>query len=132
MGRHVPDQPPDDSFELDLHPHELTGGTETGGPHFAPLELTLADYKEIHQQLQGLSNDELKRIPVLAEGSYLEPGGTYLDLRDENAQEFTALAGMTAGPDNLYIPKREVDYVLWNRLRGVHNPARLDEADPNG
>ena len=30
-----------------------------------------------------------------------------------------------AGPANWYVPKTEVDYQLWNRLIGVHNPERL-------
>ncbi|HKV59117.1 MAG TPA: hypothetical protein VJO32_12585 [Ktedonobacteraceae bacterium] len=27
-----------------------------------------------------------------------------------------------------YVPKKATDYVLWNRLNQVSNPARLDES----
>ncbi len=34
---------------------------------------------------------------------------------------------MEAGPENLCVPKSEVDYVLRNRLTGVTDPERLDQ-----
>ncbi len=37
------------------------------------------------------------------------------------------MGGMEVGPDNLYVPKTEVGYQLWNRLTGVNNPERLGE-----
>ncbi len=37
-------------------------------------------------------------------------------------EEFKATSGMEAG--RLIVPKSEVDYQLWNRLRGVTDPAR--------
>ena len=66
---------------------------------------------------------DLNRLPP-----ELEQGATYLDLANPNARPFKALGGMTAGPDNLYIPKDEVDYLLWNRLTGVSTPERLDQS----
>ena len=36
---------------------------------------------------------------------------------------------MEAGPDNLYVPKTEVHYQLWNRLIGVTDPARTGQAE---
>jgi hypothetical protein len=29
----------------------------------------------------------------------------------------------------LYVPKKDTNYVLWNRLNQVTNPARLDESE---
>jgi hypothetical protein len=37
--------------------------------------------------------------------------------------------GMIATPDHLYGPKKETDYILWNRLNQVDNARRLDKAD---
>ena len=58
----------------------------------------------------------------------LDQGGTYIDLRDAERREFTATADMTAGDDNWYVPKHDVDYELWNRLIGISNPDRLYQA----
>ena len=65
----------------------------------------------------------------MPEGDRLEQGATYVDLHEAHARPFTATANMTAGPKNRYIPKVDTDYVLWNRLTGVTNLERLDEAD---
>lgn len=80
-------------------------------------------------RIQDLSKDELEQLPVLPEGSRLEQGATYVDLRDPDRREFTATAGMVAGPDHWYVPKNKVGYQLWNRVIGVTNPERLGEAD---
>lgn len=90
---------------------------------------TLFDYKDAHRRLKGLSDDELKRALVVPRGDHLQAGSVYLDLEDDNARPFTARGDEVAGPDDLYIPKKGIDYVLWNRLTGVSNPERLDQAD---
>jgi len=66
---------------------------------------------------------------VLPQGSRLEQGAKYIDLKDPERKEFTAMGSMEAGSDNWYVPKTEVDYQLWNRLTGVQNPERLGEAN---
>jgi hypothetical protein len=67
-------------------------------------------------------------LPV---GARLRQGATYIDLTkcDPVCHEFKATAQMVAGPDNLYVRKDEVDYLLWNRLIGEQNPERLGQAD---
>lgn len=131
MQRYTPESKrPSDDFEHDLHPDMLAGvdyGEE--GPLPAEGGLTLSDFKDVQRLLHGLTDDEMKRIPVMPEGSRLEQGATYIDLRDENGTEFKAVGEIIAGPDNLYVPKREVEYVLWNRLRGVTDPKRLDRSN---
>ena len=123
-------KPHSDEFERDLHPHMLTGMHHgESGPLPAQEGLTLYDFKDVQRLLHGLTDDELRGIPVVREGSRLEQGATYIDLRDENAREFKATAEMVAGPDNLYVPKNNVHYVMWNRLRGVHDPKRLDRGE---
>ena len=62
---------------------------------------------------------------MVAEGTRLEQGATYVDLHDPHRREFTATGDMTAGPDNWYVPKDAVDHQLWNRLIGIENPERL-------
>jgi hypothetical protein len=115
-----------DPYQQDLNP-EAAAGQDFGliGPHPEKEHpRTAYDVKEAHRQLEGFTDDSLKRIPILPAGSRLEQGATYLDLRDPSRREFTAIGAMRAGTDNLYVPKSEVDYQLWNLLRGVTDPAR--------
>jgi hypothetical protein len=86
------------------------------------------DIKEAHNLLKDFSDDELRRIVVLPEGTRLLAGATYIDLKDPNPREFTANSDQSAGPENWFVPKADVDYPLWNRLIGVGNPERLDQA----
>ena len=58
----------------------------------------------------------------------LEQGAKYLDLNDPQRHEFTAMGGMETDSNNWCVPKTEVSYQLWNRLIGVQNPERLDQA----
>ena len=64
---------------------------------------------------------------IVPEGTRLEQGAVYFDLRHPDQGEFKALGDMSAGPDNYYVPKKETDYVLWNRIMGVETPERLDD-----
>lgn len=115
----------------DLNPDSLAGlnyGVEGPHPEKSPDVRTAYDVKKLHRRLHNLADDELKTIPIMPTGSRLEQGATYIDLRESEPHEFTAMGNMEAAPNNWYVPKSEVDYVLWNRLIGVHNPARLDEA----
>jgi len=118
-----------DEWGKDLNPKAMAGqnyGLE--GPHPEKNSpLTAFDLKEVHRQLRDFRDDELKQIPVLPAGSRLEQNATYIDLRDPDRQEFTAMSGMEAGPDTWYVPKSEVPYQLWNRLIGVKNPERTGE-----
>ncbi len=118
-----------DEWQQDLNPNPMAGqnvGVESSqGEKEAP---TASEIKEVQRHLEGLTKDELKQIPVLPEGMRLKQGATYVDLRDAERQEFTARGDMETSADNWYVPKSEVDYILWNRLTGVENPERLGEA----
>jgi hypothetical protein len=83
--------------------------------------------KTLHNRLNGYSDDELKGIPIMPRGSRLEQGATYINLRDDKPQEFRAMGNMVAEKNKWYVPKSEVDYMLWNRLIGVDNPERTGE-----
>jgi hypothetical protein len=117
-------------WELDLNP-ERGAGQNVGleGPHPEKDEgvRTAYDLKPLHRRLEGYTDDELKGIPVLNPHTRLEQGATYIDLRDDQPQEFTARGYMEASDGNWFVPKSEVDYQLWNRLIGVDNPERLGE-----
>ena len=125
-----PGQQHPDGWRDELNPNRMAGqnmGLEN--PHPEQTSRTAFDVKETHRLLEGITDDGLKQIPVLGEGSRLEQGATYIDLRDPRRREFTATGDMVAGRDNWYVPKDAVDYTLWNRLRGVTDPQRLDEPD---
>jgi hypothetical protein len=121
-------QPPvEENFTKDLHGnmfagehHGERGASEKVGPRAHEI-------KRLHKTLADLTDDELKQIVLVPQGQRLEQGAKYIDLAHLEQGEFTALANMIAEPDHYYVPKQENDYVLWNRLNQVDNPARLDE-----
>ncbi len=85
---------------------------------------TANDEKEAHRQLVDWTEDELKQVPLLPVGARLEPGATYVDLRDPARCAFTATGEMQVPLDGLYVPRSEVDERTWNRLLGVRIPER--------
>ncbi len=111
-----------DEWDRDLHPNQQKVGRNVA---FANDTTTAYEIKDLHNLLQGYTDDELKQIPVLPTGTRLEQGSTYIDLNESEHHEFTAMANMEAGDNNYYVPKTEVGYQLWNRLIGVQNPERL-------
>jgi hypothetical protein len=118
-----------EEWRADLNPDAIAGPNPgLPGAHPEKAGPTANDDKEAHRLLPDFGDDDLKRIPILPEGSWLKQGATYLDLSHRDQGPFTAGANMVAGPGNRYIPKSEVDYPLWNRLAGVTDPARLDQA----
>lgn len=66
-----------------------------------------------------MTNDELRGLPVLPIGVRLEQGATYIDLQNLEQGEFSATSDMTVQEDTYIVPKSEVDYELWNRLRSI-------------
>lgn len=124
IGKPTDQQP--DQWQQDLNPAPSAGknyGLE--GPHPEKEAPNAYELKELHSKLSGYTDQELKQIIVLPSGSRLEQGAKYIDLMAPEPREFTAMGGMTAGADNRYVPKTEIDYQLWNRLTGVQNPERL-------
>ena len=117
-------------------PHQVYhGGQDTPdewqrdlqGAPIAPTRFA-SDMKDIQRLHPGLSGEELKRIPVLSEGTGLTQGTKYFDLLHPELGEISAGPGMRANEDNYYVAKTDVDYPLWNRMVGVTDPARLDQA----
>jgi len=119
--------------QQDLNP-DASKGQNYGllGPHPEKRDdrLTAFNRKEAHRRLQDLTDDLLKQIPILPTGSRLEQGACYIDLTAPELEEFKATGDLEVGEDNLYVPKSEVDYHLWNRLIGVTDPVRTGQAHP--
>ena len=117
-----------EDYSEDLNPDEFAG--EDHGPQgkISAFGLTAADIKELRNTLADLTDDELKNIPIVPLGSRLEQGAKYIDLQHLEQGEFTASAGMVSDEDHYYVPKKETDYLLWNRMNQVDTPERLDEA----
>ena len=119
-----------DEWQRDLNPGHLKGqniGSEAdvrSGPGRTAFHLR----KNGVLDLRG-EDDELKQVPVLAEGERLQQGGTYIDLAHGRPQEFTARGDMSAGPDNAYVPKDRVPYQVWNRLIGEPKPGQERPTD---
>jgi len=109
-----------DEWRADLNPGSVEGA------HPAKDARTAYDIKDLHQRLHGFNDSELKDVPVLPHDSHLEQGATYIDLYHLVGGEFTARGDERATEHHAYVPKKEVDYPLWNRLIGVDNPERLD------
>lgn len=99
------------------------------GPQPEKHAPTADEIKEIHGRYPQFTNDQLRQIPILPDGSRLAQGASYFDLNNPEGGEFTATSDMTTAKDNWYAPKSEVGYQLWNRLIGVENPERIGEAD---
>jgi hypothetical protein len=112
-GSNAPGGTPTDDFDRDLH------GDDRAGQHAGAQEVrtySAYDVKELHERMPDFTNDELKRIVILAHGERLEQGGIYVDLSEENGEPFTAQGNQEAQDPHLYVPKARMDYELWNRL----------------
>jgi hypothetical protein len=124
---HEPWEMQPDEYQQDLNPDGGAGlNVDLRGPHpeKSPNLRTAYDLKEVHRRMQGFTDDELKAIPVMPQGSRLEQGATYIDLRDEQPTEFTATGGMQVESGRLVVPKSDVPFEIWNRLIGVKNVMR--------
>jgi hypothetical protein len=114
-------------YQQDLNPDAMAGQNiglgETQPSKEAP---TAYNVKSAHRQFQEFSDAELKLLRILPEGSRLEQGATYMDLRNLDIGEFTATGEMHAGPNNWIVAKKEVPYELWNRLRGAERWQRME------
>lgn len=116
-------------WEGDLNPNRMAG--QNIGEIASEDERGSAnarDVKDVHRSLsQEFGDDELRQIPIVQEGERLQQGARYLDLRDADRREFTATGDMSAAGESRLVPKDEVPYSLWNRLRGVDDPERIPE-----
>jgi hypothetical protein len=115
-----------DEWQKDLNPDPMAGqnlGTQSSEAEQSGR--TAYHLREIHRQLSGFNDDELKQVPVVPKGTRLQQGATYLDLNDRARGEFPATGEMEAGEGNAYVPKNQTPYPVWNRLLGIDDPQRL-------
>jgi hypothetical protein len=117
-------------YQQDLNPNASKGiNWGSVGPHPEKENpRTAYDAKDVHNFLREMPDEELQRIPILPIGARLESNATYINLRDISRREFTAEGYETVAADDWIVPKKEVDYQLWNRLIGETNPARTGKA----
>jgi len=120
-----------EEWREDLNPHPDAGQNfGRAGAHDDEEMQTLYDIKLLHNAFkEQFTDDELKGIPVLPQGARLRQGAIYVDLATPDRREFTASGFIEAGRDNWFVPKKLVDYQVWNRLIGVTNPERTGQAD---
>lgn len=115
----IPGQPYQDrdQYDKDLNPNP-TAGFNVGieGERLSRFDRTAAEIDELRSQLEGYSNDDLQRIPVLKPGTRLEQGATYINLKDPARREYVGMANDSVDEGDYIVPKSEVGYDLWNRL----------------
>jgi len=121
------DVQPAADFTADLSAHDRTGEDHGENQTLLAGAISADEIKSMHTILADLTDDELKNITILPAGTRLEQGGKYIDLRNLEKGEFVARSNMVAESVNAFVPKKETDYLLWNRLNQVGTPARLDE-----
>ncbi len=129
MTNFRPEHLQDNTYDTDLNPQPMAGINDAANDMRAQQSgHTASDLKEVYDLLPNLSSDELREIVILSEGTRLQEGAKYIDLRHLDEGEILGRNSMAAGSDNLYVAKSSMDYQLWNRLRGVTEPERLGEA----
>jgi hypothetical protein len=114
-----------DEWQRDLNPNHLAG--QNIGP--ASEARVAEEGNALHLRkrgvrIEGLDDEQLKSVPVIAEGERLQQGATYVDLNENPRHEFTAEGDMEAGDDNAYVAKDRVSYQIWNRLIGEPKPGQ--------
>jgi hypothetical protein len=112
-----------DEWQRDLNPTHLAGQNIGQTAESATeADRTAFNLRRAGYDLRGIDDEELKQVPVLAAGTRLQQGATYIDLRESPPREFTARADEAALPGNAYVPKDRVPYEIWNRLIGEEKP----------
>lgn len=114
-----------DEWQRDLNPDHLAGQNIGQQEETAvEIERTAWHLRKAGHALRGIDDEELKQVPVLAAGERLQQGATYIDLKSERPEEFTARGDMAARPGHAYVPKDRVPYEVWNRLIGEEKPGQ--------
>jgi hypothetical protein len=110
---------PREGFDDDLRPHEFAGNNDGTHDALDPDRLIRAyDRKEWHEKLPQFTNDELKNLLILPQGTRLEQGASYFDLLHPEDGEFSARADFVTNEENLILPKNQHDFEIWNKLLG--------------
>ncbi|MGE5620061.1 MAG: hypothetical protein ACM3US_12465 [Sphingomonadaceae bacterium] len=109
-----------EEYRRDLNP-EFLAGQNYGLDGEQPEEgaLSAYEYKDVGELLPDWSAAELRQLPIVPEGSRLQQGAVYFDLRHPERGEFKARGDMVAPPDSRLVPKDRADFTLWNKLTSL-------------
>lgn len=110
---HPEDKHPSE-YQKDLGPDASKGINR--GEIGEPPTMTARDSKQAQAILDNFSDDELRKVPILHQGSRLEAGAKYLKLARGARVEIQALGDEEVREDELIVPKKEIAFDLWNRL----------------
>ena len=83
--------------------------------------LTAADVKSEHRVLRDIAEDELRELPLVPVGAFLERGEWYLDLHNPARGEFSGDGHSRVRPGRRVIARRAASEQMWDQL--------LDAAD---
>jgi hypothetical protein len=125
MPRQQARQKHPDEWQQDLNPNHLAGqniGQES--EERERTDMTAFHLRKRGYELRGLDDNDLKQVPVLAEGTRLQQGATYVNLADDEPREFKATGNVTAEAGDAYAPKDKVPHEVWNRLIGEPKPGQ--------
>jgi hypothetical protein len=114
-----------EEWQRDLNPGHLAGQNIGAASDARVLEAGNALHlRKRGVPIEGLDDEELKRVPLVAEGERLQQGSTYVDLQASRREEFTARGDMEASAGHAYVAKDRVPYQIWNRLIGEPKPGQ--------
>ncbi len=99
--------------EAALHGDSHTGQQGMMKPGGDLIEGT--EIKAVYEMLPDWHKDELRRLFFVAPGTRLKQGDVYLDLRTPDRGELIA-HGEEEVHEELLVPKKAVDYEIWNKL----------------
>lgn len=120
----------EERYGQDLGMQRDHAGDNSGPPRYQTV--TANEIKEVYERWPQLSHNILLQIPVIQPGSRLEEGATYFDMAHPERGVFTGMNDMTAGRDNWYVGKSDVDWDIWNEITGVEGqPDRLGRFSRN-
>lgn len=108
-----------------LNAAALQADSHTGQQGMLPVGGDLIEGTEIKQlrdMLPDWHKDELRRLLIVSPGTRLAQGDVYCDLRFRERGELVA-HGEEEVHEELLVPKRAVDYEIWNKLLGKPNLA---------
>jgi len=106
-----------EEYRRDLNPDFMAGQNYgMDGEQYEEGASTAYDLKDVHDMLPGWTPAELRQLIVLPEGSRLQQGAVYFDLRHPERGEFKARGDMVALPGSRLVPKDRTGYDLWKKL----------------
>lgn len=104
--------------ETDINNASLHADNHTGQQGMMPADDALiegTEIKALYEMLPDFHKDELRRVLVVPPGTRLSQGDVFCDLRFRESGELVA-HGEEEVHEELLVPKKAVDYEIWNKL----------------